>query len=432
MTRARAGDRAPRAVSALRGTLVAALAGLALLLSPPCRATAQEPSVAPPARGVPERALIVVDSAAHLVGGAIRVPQGSAYDPEGEEGAATVLALALDRVLSGVLAGTSVSASVSVDRAAITVTFLADPSEWASATARILESVFAPPPRVVLEQARADHLQRLRFEAGAPVREFRELRYAVLFGGGSAWARPSRGTVDSVLRIDLGTLGTRLGGAGREAAAFAALVGPVDAGQAETLLDRFRGAAADRPAASALAWADGFTERFPVEITSTWVTVAFPAPADVPRHRLELLAHHVREYLSPVPVRPGLVDQQVELLEAPGGPVLFITFAVAPEAAERWTLRVTEVVRLERDAPPDERFFAWERRRFRVAWRQARAEPDARAEALVRARSARAPVADTIAFAGLGIADLRAVAASLGPARTFLYGPDLAGREAGR
>ncbi len=397
---------------------------------------AQEPTPPPAPPDVPARAVIVVDSATHLVGGAIRVLSGSAQDPEGQEGAADVLGLALERVLAGALAGTATSASVTVERGALTVSFLADPTEWAHATSLILENVFTPPPLVVLEQARADHLQRLRFEAGAPVRDFSERRFAILFGPTSDWARPARGTVDSVLRIDLGTLASRLNRADRGSSAFAALVGPIDLSEAVRLLARFEGAGTPAPSpgsrplrsGSGLAWTEGDMYRVPVEITSTWVTVAFPAPSDLARDRLALLAHHVREYLSPVPVRPGLLDPRVELLDAPGGPVLFVTFAVAPDAAERWALRVIEVVRLQRDAPPDERFFAWERRRFRAAWRREYSAPDARALAALREPSYGAPTTGETRIEQLRVADLEAVAAVLGPPRTLLYGPDLAGR----
>ena len=403
------------------------------------------PAAAPDTLIVPARAVLAVDSASLLVGGAIRVLGGSTDDPEGQEGAAAVLALALDRILAAELAGTTTTARVAVDREALTVRFLASPDVWRSATERIVGTVFAPLSPGVLERARDDHANRLRFETGAPVRDFQERRFAALFGTTSGWARPSRGTVDSVERIDLSRLADHLVGAERdERKTFVALTGPFDRHDASELLAAFSTEAPSREAGpeaagpeaagpparlpATRAWDDGFQEWIPMEITSVWVSVGFPAHSDSDRDGLALLAHHVREYLTPIPARPGIVAPRVELLEAPRGPVLLVTFAVAPEDAETWARRVAEVVRLEREAPPDDRFFAWERRRFRAAYRGQRASPEEHAHFLARERSVGWTGRSTRWLAGVEIADLEAAAENLGPVRILLYGPLLTER----
>lgn len=166
--------------------LVAAL-GIAPLWAfvAPSWAAAQDSllvSLEPAEIEVPERTVLVVDSSALLVGGTIRILGGSTSDPAGQEGGAAVLALALNRVLAGALSGTGSSATVRVDREAFTVRFLTPREHWRATTELILSSVFSPLPVAIVGRARADHAQRLRFETGAPVRDFQERRFAALFG----------------------------------------------------------------------------------------------------------------------------------------------------------------------------------------------------------------------------------------------------------
>ena len=167
-------------------------------------------------------------------------------------------------------------------------------------------------------------------------------------------------------------------------------------------------------------------------MTSTWLSVAYPAPASLSRTALELVAHLVDEELNPVPPDPDRFWVDVRLVDAPGGPVLVIDASVLPEAADRWEDRITRVVRGLSERRMEEDFFRWRRRRFRTTRLLDEARPEAEAERMAvdlhRSGAARLLGVEIWTLDGEA---LQHAAASLGEPRILRFGPDLGPQDGG-
>jgi hypothetical protein len=296
-----------------------------------------------------------------------------------------------------------------------------------------------------VDDRRAELLERLTFEAGSPILDFEREAVGLFAEPGSPWSRPARGTTASVAAIAVSTLqGYRSAHYRREAAALA-VVGPVEASpppleepdsvpaEADSVAVQTdslpSGEVADRPAASVprdVPWLVGDRVNLVRDVTSTWITVGYPVPPELPRTHLELVAHLLMEELDPVPPDPDRYDVAVRIDQTPRGSVLLIEATVFPEAADRWEQRVLgEVQRMAEARIPDD-FFRWRRRRFRTARLLEQAAPEAEA-ARITSDLLREGIARNmdVAIWELDAAALQAAAASLGEPRIFRYGPDL-------
>jgi hypothetical protein len=154
--------------------------------------------------------------------------------------------------------------------------------------------------------------------------------------------------------------------------------------------------------------------------------VAYPAPGDLPRTRLELIAHLLEEELDPTPPDPDRYSVDVRLEETPGGPVLVVEAAVFPEATARWEGRITGAVRRLAEEPIPEDFFSWRRRRFRTARLLEEAAPEAEAARMTADLLRDGVVRDLgLEIWGLTAAAVVETARALGEPRIFVLGPDL-------
>jgi len=376
------------------------------------------------------RGHVQVDSSTTTVGFALRIPGGSALDPVGREGTAGVLAAALNLVFSQQMGSLAASAEVRFDGGGFTVLGRATPDAIGPLVEAIERVLFVDPaPIVALEQARARQLGRLRFESGAPVRAFEDHVGTVVFRGIAGWGRPARGTLESVEAVDLrGLAAFPAFDASARAAASAAIVGPVDRSAAWAWIATLLGPVDDAPSPPppGLAWSVSARQDIEAEITSTWVAVALPIRSDTPTWKIELLAHHIAEVLEPDHARPGLVSPSVRVLRPNGLPVVLVTFAISPERANTWVERILTTARLDTDAPPDERFFRWQRKRFRTEWLGNRARPEQRAERLALGWAGNTPDAMEAPFdIGVWRTDLEDAARALGQPRIVVFGPEL-------
>lgn len=408
------------------GCAAVALAGLATPLS--AQPPGADSTVVPPEP--PSRASVVVDSAAASVGFAVHVPVGSAADPPGQEGWAAVVAAALAEVIEQHTASLATRTSVAFDHAGITVTAEAAPEAVGPLVGVVHRALFDDAlPLLLVEQTRATLLQKLRFESGAPVRGFEDQLNRLVFAAIPGWDHGPGGSAASVEAIDLDAVvrGAPFGPGARQRTT-AALVGRIDPTEARGLLSALIGpGAAGEPAPSGqYAWQAGERSEVDQDITSTWVGIAVPVRSDTPAWKIELLGHHISEVLTPYPRRPGIISAQVRVVRPAGMPVLLVTFAIAPERAEPWIGRVLATARLETDAPPDERFFRWQRRRFRTVWLNERARPVERAEHLTRGWTGDTPPDIEAPFdINVWRTDLEDAARALGEPRIVIYGPQL-------
>lgn len=391
-----------------------------------------------------------------MVGVALRIPAGSAADPEGAEGTAHLLARVRERQAAAVLDPARAVLSARVGRSATVYTLLATPEAWREELDRTHELLFDRPlpPELVAEE-RARILEALRFQAGSPVRSFDQEAAALLVESGSSWAAPVRGTVASVELLDAGALTSWQRRELRPGAAALAVTGPVDerptatapgaggtppAGERpDTVAAPATGAdsaaSPPPPAPIQVPWRVGDRVALVQEVTSAWLSVAYPAPDTLSRTALELLALLVEEELDPVPPDPDRYSVEVSVEETPGGPVLVIQASLVAEALGRWEPRILATVQELASAPVEPEFFRWKRRRFRTRRLLAEAAPEEEAARMAQdlALLGRARNLDREIW-GLDAQDLVETARALGEPRILLLGPDLGqdGTEAGR
>jgi hypothetical protein len=177
------------------------------------------------------------------------------------------------------------------------------------------------------------------------------------------------------------------------------------------------------------AWTVGTRLDVTAEITSSWISVAYPVKGPLPRTTLDFIAHIVRWRLDSRPPDPDRYGIDVRLLDAPLGTVIAVEAAVAPGAADRFEQEILGVVSSLMEEPPEGEFFAWDRRRFRTAQLLTDAAPE-RAVAritsdLMRTGKRRDLAGDIWEITPQAVA--RAVR-SLGEPRIFRLGPDLGSR----
>ncbi|MEZ4416269.1 MAG: hypothetical protein R3E10_11040 [Gemmatimonadota bacterium] len=367
-----------------------------------------------------------IQGTAPLLGAAAVLPAGAASDPAGGSGTAWVYGRLLEAELSRRLRFSAATVRVSVRRFETVVTLLSPPESAARDLRQVEEAVGQR--RFDLEdfeRVKADLARQLRFERGAPVFTFEEERSSLMYD--RRWGGTLQGRLEEVEALEAATLERWIARLDRAQITFVAVTPP---GLALPATDLAQGPVRSAPpSASAVRWAwdDARHERLERSITHAWVTVDAPVRADLDPTAVDLLVHHLEEILSPTPPDPGIYSADVEVLRTPEGPVLSVTAAVAPEAAERWAARLEDAVRLEDlEAWTDERQFSWLRRRFRNAWLTREASPERAAERIARDLAAghapRDPLAET---AHLEAGSLRALRDAVGPARVLVYGPVL-------
>lgn len=412
-----------------RRGISAGMAALMLTALPLVGQTEADTTAAPPPPPFDSsRVRVSVLPQAAAVGVALWIPVGAASDEPGQEGGAHLVGRALEQRLRTALEPLGAQVDVDTGHEGTTILVGVARDRWRETVDILDRRVFVEPlEQAALEREQALRLARMTFEEGAPVQTFRNRVWDVLFGPSHPWGRPPGGTRVSVEALRLGPLASATVGQAQRLRSRVAIVGSVDADQARDALAGLvaahrRGVGSEGSAR--VPWSTAEQVRIDAEITSTWVAVALPLPVETPTWEVELLAHHLRQTLESDPPRPGLVSPEVLVLAPPSGWVILARFAVWPDRAEDWARHVVETARLERDAPPDERFFGWERRRFRSAWLRARRTPVQRAEALVRARTAEDALT-LPSVTDVSRAALERISSRLGPPRILWYGPDL-------
>lgn len=355
-----------------------------------------------------------------VVAVALRIPTGSKDDPEGFAGTAWLLGRVLEDQANRRLDPAEAVVTATVDRSTTVVTLLALPGAWREAWAHVDSVLFeAPLEADVLERHKQELRARMTFEAGSPFRDFEAQAASLLAEPGSPFTRPIQGTTASVPNVGVRTLDVHRSAFFRRDAAAQAVAGPVSDGAMP------RGEPTP-PAGDGMAWLTG--ERFSriQDVTSTWISVAYPTPYALPRTHLELVAHLLDAALEPTPPPPDLYSLGVRIEETPRGPVLVVDASVYPEASAAWETRILSEVRRLAEEPVGEDFFHWRRRRFRASRLLEEAAPEAEVRRMTadllrdgRARDLSAEIWSLDARA------LRAAARALGDPRILLLGPDL-------
>jgi len=442
----------------VRGALVAAL-----LMGPMSHAaTSQE---APEAAGVPTGYRLTAWSAhAHgtVVAMVLRIPGGSGDDQKGFEGTAALLAQVLRDQAGRALGPAAGTVTATVDRGTTTFTLLALPEAWPRAAAVADSVIFeAPIDDSILDRHRRGQLARLAFESDSPGTEFEAEAARLLAAPGSAWARPIKGTSESISAVSAMTLELYRRQFYRRMQTARAIVGPRSLLPHEEVApapptDSVRedttavGAAAPAnprkildttptPAAVAtpireaspdttpgLAWSAGSRVDEVQDVTSTWIRVAYPLSRSTSRTAAEMLAALVHDELDPTPPDPDRYGVEVRLVDVPGGTALVVDATVFPEAADRWEGKITGTVARLASGPMQTDLFGWRRRRFRTERLLDEAPPEVEAARMTGdLLDVGRPRDLAVEIWGLDADTLYQAARDLGQPRTLRFGPDL-------
>ncbi len=362
----------------------------------------------------------------------ITYPVGSDHDEVGKGGTAWLLAGTLEAMAAEAL-GPTYQVSSAVDRGRVRFTLLSTPEAWESglgtlSTVLSRRDLSGP----AFEAVRTRLLNRMTFEAGAPVREF-EAETARLYGAGEAdWARPPDGETESLQGVTLNDLQQYRRGNLRAGTAVAAVVGPVEPEEAAASVAASLGSGPDEPrAATREAWATGDRIVISRDITNTALAYAYPLPPEHSRTDADFLAHVLVEKLVSDPPDPGVYGVVARVVDAPAGPLLVIEATVFPDRGDEWARRISAAVGEVRLTNPEEDvFFPWQHRRFRSVVLESEATPEAlgvrMTEDLLRAGEVRDLDVES---RELGARDLVLLANDLGAPRILLFGPDLSGQQ---
>jgi predicted Zn-dependent peptidase len=364
------------------------------------------------------------------VAATLRVPHGSAEDEPGLEGTTSLLTRVLEAQVARSLGRTGTgSVAARADRNSITFTLLTTPDAWRRDLARTDSVLFdGALDAELFERIRARALESLAFEEGSPVREYFEEVARILAPSGSLWPRAPGGTTASIGALTPAALERYRGAKLRRGSAVLVVVGveaPPASSPSDTLPSEGE-APLTAPPDTGRAWNAGERTDVVRDVTSAWITIAYPAPRSAKRIELELLSFVLREELDPTPPDPDRYSVEVRLEDTPNGPVVVAEAAVLPEAADRWEARIrSAVTRLaETPIPPD--FFRLRLRRFRANRLLAESAPEILAARIAGDLERKGAPRDLSAeIRRLDAAALSSIARSLGAPRVFRFGPDL-------
>lgn len=402
-----------------------------------------------------ERVHIETRAAAPVVGVSVAYPTGSGADPAALPGVGQVAADAVVTAVESALGPGQAEGRARVEPDRTLLTFLVRP-ERASTLLDALEAA----TRSALDPAVIDDAVRrradvLRFELESPLNEVDSQRLALLYGEGDSRVHAPGGTLATVealaptdveaARRALFTGGAHLvmvgavvsSAAQAQAAEPAAPLAAADSLAADSAVAPVPAGppagpvVSERPIAGTTsagpAWTTGDRRVVHRAVTNSWITVAWPVPADLPRVAVLYLADRMHRELNAVPPDPGLFNASASVAELPDGEIIMVRAAVLPESTDRFEARILDLPRelaLERDAA----FFRFHRGRFRASRLIDEAAPEAASDRMALELLTRGAILDFDDAVWELDADTAAdAAATLGNPRILVFGPDLGG-----
>ena len=369
---------------------------------------------------------VVPRPASPVIEVAIAVPVGSGLDPADRPGAGRVAAEAVIVELESLLGRGNLEGRVTIAPDRTILTFLLRPGQLDEFLAAFGEAAFGAGPRAqALESARRQRAEVLRFEVDSPVREVAVERRSLLYGVGDNRNSPPEGTLESIEALDESQLQASRRSLFRPGDARVVVVGPAEPAPPAS------GVTPDPIPAGTTSAGPAWTveERRPVsrEVTNTWLSVAFPVPAELPRIAVLYVADRMSQDLNAQPPDPGLFNASVDVVEMPEGEVILVHAAVLPESAPGFESRILGLpgkLALARDPA----FFRFHRGRFRAARLVLEAAPEAAAARMAVELLTRGAILDfEDAVWTLDADEAADAAAALGPPRTLVFGPSLGG-----
>ena len=388
-------------------------------------------------------AVLEHESAARILTVGILFPAGSSEDPPGREGTAALLAGVLRRQGASALARHGAAVAAELSESDLHLTLMAPPAAWRGAFVALETLLYESPlSGDALEAARNEVAGILAFEAGAPGRAFDLERARLLRGADAPGARPALGTPASTGSLTPADLEAFRAAHLRPEEATLAAHGPVEPADLASLIgtdveevpapardgeggQARMSAGIPRPGTLSAGWERGERILVDRDLTSSWVSAAFPFPPGTPDLHLRFLAQLAGEELTPVPPEAGLFHADASTAAVDGVPVLVLTASVDPRITLAWEERLAGLVAAMATDLPDGSFFQLARRRFRTRTLLELAVPEARVEWMARRRAAGLPPLPDLA-GEIRDLDRNAVlrtAALAGPARVIVFGP---------
>jgi hypothetical protein len=354
-----------------------------------------------------------------------RLPIGSVRDASGREGTAWLLANTLAAQTNAAL-GRGAEVTVDVGRSTTLFTLSVLPDTWLGAWAILQETLFdATLDSAAFEHERSRLSAQLLFQRGSPALDYERRWVQQVAPPSSPWARSPRGTHESVeaLTIHDARLLRR-----NEYYAASSVVAAVGVGDNAVLSDRPSRVVTSPPEGP--AWTTSARLDVAQEVTSSWISVAYPIEGPPPRTALEFIAHLIRWRLDPLPPDPDRYEEiEVRLVDTPLGALIVVEGVVSPESSERFEQKILQVVSSLTEKPPEGDFFTWDRRRFRAARLLAEATPElsvARITSDLMRDGDRRDVGEDIWE--ITPAAVASALLTLGEPRVFRLGPDLESR----
>lgn len=376
--------------------------------------------------------------AAPVVGVSVAFPVGSGSDANGLPGLGQVAGEAVVAEVEAQLGAGEVEGRARVTPDRTLLTFLVRPervSALLDALGRATGST--PVSGASIETALQRRSEVLRFELDSPVAEGDQERRALLYGDGDPRVRPPGGT----LTVVEGSGAAEVEAARRTlftGSAHLAIVGAVVSADAQPMVAETPGVdslapgpvvVSERPVAGTTsagpAWTAGDRRLVVRPVTNSWVTVAWPVPAELSRVAVLYLADRIHRELNASPPDPGLFNASAEVVELPAGEIILVRAAVLPDAAARFEATILDLPRtlsLARDTA----FFRFNRGQFRASRLIAEAAPEAASDRMAVELLTRGVVLDFDDAVWDLTADIAADAAeSLGDPRILVFGPEL-------
>lgn len=382
---------------------------------------------------------------APVAGVAVALPVGSGADAPDLPGAGQIAADAVVATVEARLGAGEVEGRARVEPDRTVLTFLVRPEAIPALFDALSQAAWgAGPDDAAVGEALRRRSDVLRFELDSPVREVDVERRVLLYGTGDPRTRPPGGTlavVDSLLgpaEVDSARRTMFPRGEARvvvvgPVASAGALPDSATAGADSVAADSAVATPASPPArlpgttSVGPAWTVGDRRVVTRPVTSTWLAVAFPIPADLPRIGVLYVADRMHRELNATPPDPGLFSASVEVVEMPEGEVMLVRAAVLPESASSFESRILALP-AEIASERDPTFFRFHRGRFRSSRLIREAEPEAAATRMATELLTRGEILDVDdAVWALDVGMAITAATSLGPPRILVFGPDLEG-----
>jgi hypothetical protein len=359
-----------------------------------------------------------------VAGIAVALPTGSAGDPVGAEGATWIVADAVVREVAHVVGEERVEGAARVEPDRTTLTFIARFEALPELFAALPEALYgAGPASPRIEAALADRSDDLAFQQDSPVLEVNRATRALVYGSAEARVHAPGGTLASVESLTPAALDRVRRTAFETGRAVLVVVGPVAAPPEATPPPAGAAAGTGSVAAPRPAWSEGRRQVVEREVTSSWVTVAWPVPAGLPRVAVDFLAHRMERELNPSPPDPGVFSATVDVVQLPDGEALLARAAVEPRQADAMEQRILTLA-TTLSTPLDPSFFSWYRRQFRADRLMADAPPEVAARRRAREILARGAALEVGAAVWALTPEIVAEAArALGPPRILVFGP---------